>query len=261
MLGHPSREVESVTVRMLPEAITSSCRRRVERPVMLQGWHDLTSVHWAVDPEAVQRLLPEGLRVDTCEDRAWVGVIPFHMRRIRIPGLPPFGRWSTFPETNVRSYVVTDDGRRAVWFHSLDVSRLAPTLMARVSYGLPYCWASMSITHPRPDVVEYTSTRRWPRRGPSSHVTIELGERLDDVDLTEVERFVTARWALASRFAGHNLWADVEHEPWPLHRGRLLRLDESLVVAAGLPAPSGEPVVLWSPGVEVRIGRPSLLRG
>jgi uncharacterized protein YqjF (DUF2071 family) len=30
--------------------------------------------------------------------------------------------------------------------------------------------------------------------------------------------------------------------------------------AAGLPTPAGEPIALWSPGVDVRIGRPRLLR-
>ena len=33
----------------------------------------------------------------------------------------------------------------------------------------------------------------------------------------------------------------------------LLELDDALVTAAGLPAPVGDPIVHWSPGVEVRI--------
>jgi uncharacterized protein len=33
-------------------------------------------------------------------------------------------------------------------------------------------------------------------------------------------------------------------------------LDSDLVAAAGLPAPAGEPVVHWSPGVRTRIGGP-----
>jgi uncharacterized protein YqjF (DUF2071 family) len=45
----------------------------------------------------------------------------------------------------------------------------------------------------------------------------------------------------------------VEHEPWPLHRAELLDLDDSLITAAGLPAPSGSPHVLYSPGVSTTI--------
>ena len=40
----------------------------------------------------------------------------------------------------------------------------------------------------------------------------------------------------------------------------LLEVDETLLTAAGLPAPEGDPVVLWSPGVTVRIGRPRSVR-
>ena len=90
-------------------------------------------------------------------------------------------------------------------------------------------------------------------------MTIQIGDPVADEDLTDVERFVTARWALASTFAGRNLWANVDHEPWRLHRSSLVRLDDSLLSAAGLSHPVGDPIVLWSPGVDVRIGRPHRL--
>lgn len=242
------------------EQVALTCPRPVRRPVMLQGWHDLASIHWPFDPAVVQEILPPGLTVDVCDGRAWVGLIPFHMHRIRVPGLPALGGWSSFPETNVRTYVVAPDGRRAVWFCSLDVTRIAPAAVARTAYGLPYCWSDMSIAHHGSGVIEYTTRRRWPGRGPRSRVRVEIGPRLEDGDLTEVERFVTARWALASTFAGRGVWANVDHAPWPLHRARLTECEDTLVAAAGLPHPQGEPVVLWSPGVEVRIGRPRLLR-
>jgi uncharacterized protein YqjF (DUF2071 family) len=253
--------MQRLTAPISPEPVELSCPRPVRRPIMLQGWHDLASVHWPFDPEVVQPLLPRGLTVDVCAGRAWVGLIPFHMRRIRVPGLAPLGGWSSFPETNVRTYVVAPDGRRAVWFFSLDVTRIVPAAVARVAYGLPYNWARMSITRPGRELVEYTTRRRWPVRGPASRVTVEVGPRTDDDELTDVERFVTARWALASTFAGRGVWADVDHEPWPLHRARLVACEDTLVTAAGLPGPHGDPVVLWSPGVEVRIGRPRFTAG
>lgn len=256
----PDGWADSLSEPVTVEPVEFECPRPVRRPVMLQGWNDLASAHWPFDPEMVQRLLPPDLTVDVCDGQAWVGLIPFHMRRIRLPGLPALGSWSTFPETNVRTYVVAPDGRRAVWFCSLDVTSIVPAVVARVAYGLPYCWADMSITHHEPNTVEYTTRRRWPSRGPASRMTIEIGSPIEGGDLTEVERFVTARWALASTFAGLPVWANVDHQPWPLHRARLVQCEDSLVAAAGLPHPQGDPVVLWSPGVQVRIGRPRLLR-
>ena len=85
---------------------------------------------------------------------------------------------------------------------------------------------------------------------------MRIGERLDAVADDSLEAFLSARWALGSTFLGRRLWAEVDHPPWQLHRAELLHLDQSVIAAAGLPVPIGKPVVLWSPGVEVRIGRP-----
>ena len=238
-----------------PEPILATNPRPVKSPVMLQGWHDLASVHWRYDPEVVQALLPDGFRVDTFDGSAWVGLLPFHMRRIRIPGLPAFGPLSTFPETNIRTYLVDPQGRRGVWFCSLDITRLIPALVARVSYRLPYCWAKMSI-ETEGDVWTYTGRRRWPAGEAASHVKIRVGPQVPALEITELDHFITARWALGTQFGRRLMWADVDHEPWIVHRAELLEVDETLLAAAGLPAPEGDPVVLWSPGVTVRIGRP-----
>ena len=146
-----------------------------------------------------------------------------------------------------------------MWFFSLDVTRLAPTLVARTAYHLPYCWAEMSLERDG-DRRTYVSRRRWPRGHAASHLVIEIGAPMTPSEVSPLEHFLTARYALGSTWAGRPIWAEVDHEPWPLHRATLLQCDESLVAAAGLPAPSGDPVVLWSSGVEVRIGRPRLVR-
>lgn len=240
---------------------------------MLQGWHELTSIHWRYEPEVVQALLPSGFRVDTFDGSAWVGLLPFHMRRIRIPGLPALGPLSTFPETNVRTYLVDPAGRRGVWFCSLDITRLVPALVARITYNLPYCWADMTIERPTPvtgrpsdpaGVWTYRSSRRWPSpRGAAaaSVVSVRVGEPIPDEEISDLEHFLSARWALGTTFAGKPVWAEVDHPPWPLHRAEVLACDQTLVTAAGLPAPTGDPVAMWSPGIEVRIGRPRRVRG
>ena len=43
---------------------------------------------------------------------------------------------------------------------------------------------------------------------------------------------------------------------WPLHRAEAATVDDQLITAAGLPAPAGPPLVHYSPGVDVAIGRP-----
>lgn len=248
-----------------PEAITPAPKRPVKRAIMEQGWHDLTALHWRYEPAVVQALLPDGFRVDTFDGSAWVGLIPFHMHRVRLPHLPAFGPLSTFPETNVRTYLTDPAGRRAVWFCSLDITRLIPVLVARATYRLPYCWAQMSIAG-RGDgrgvgtERTYVSSRRWPRGEASSRTRIRIGEAIAPNDLTELDHFLTARWALGTAFGKRLMWADVDHPAWPVHHATVLELDQTLLAAAGLPEPDSEPVARWSPGVEVRIGLPHQVR-
>lgn len=244
-----------------PEPITVLPPRAVLRPVMRQGWHDLTLLHWRFEPEVVQALLPDGFRVDTFDGSAWVGVVPFRMERIRFPGLPPFGPLSTFPETNVRTYIVEPSGRRGVWFFSLDITRLATALVARASYRVPYCWARMRIDGTGDDRT-YSSRRRWPTAtaGASTHAQIRIGAKVDRREVTDLDHFLTARWALGTTFGRRLMWAEVDHPAWTLHEAEVVHVDESIVVAAGLPAPVGQPIVRWSPGVEVRIALPRRVR-
>ncbi|GAB3981323.1 hypothetical protein GCM10027615_61640 [Plantactinospora veratri] len=53
---------------------------------------------------------------------------------------------------------------------------------------------------------------------------------------------------------GRLVAAEAEHVEWPLHRAELLRLDQDLLPAAGLPPPDREPLLHASVGVPVRVG-------
>ena len=133
------------------------------RPAVLhQGWMELASFHWPYDPAIVQALLPDGVTVDTHDEQAWVGLIPFEMRRVRLGPTPPIPFFGDFIEINVRTYVTDRRGRRSVWFFSLDVPRSAIVAVARTVFALPYCWARAE--HDRAGYRHrYTMDRRWPR--------------------------------------------------------------------------------------------------
>ncbi|MEY4248356.1 MAG: hypothetical protein RIS69_1903 [Actinomycetota bacterium] len=68
--------------------------------VMTQQWQDLLFAHWAYEPDVVQRLLPSGVELDTFEGKAYVGLVPFNMRNLRLRGLPPIPTTSNFGEVN-----------------------------------------------------------------------------------------------------------------------------------------------------------------
>lgn len=242
----------------LDEPISRTAIAPVARPLLRMRWEQLTYVHWAVTPEDLAATLPPGLEPDTLHGRAYVGLVPFRMAGI---GLGPTGvplPYGTFPETNVRTYVVGPDGGRGVYFHSLDITRLVPTTVARLGYRLPYAYAAMSIGQ-RGQRVAYLTRRRWPGpAGARSHLVAEIGARVAPTGVTELDDFLSARWSLyAVGPRGAVLRARVDHPPWPLREARVVTLADDLVAAAGHRVDLSSPLhVRYGGDVDVAVGPP-----
>lgn len=223
---------------------------------MHQRWEDLTFLHWRVDPAVVAPLLPIGTRPDIFDGSSWVGLIPFRLADAGIGKGPAVPYLGTFAETNVRLYSVDETGRRGVVFRSLESSRLAVVLGARVSFGLPYTWARMQITHADGEV-RYGTSRRWPSpRGAGGRIVVRPGDRQIEGD--QLAEFLTARWGLHTRWLGRTLFVPNTHAPWPLYDATLVDLQDTLISAAGLPGVVDRPPdsVLFSPGVNTVFARP-----
>ena len=225
---------------------------------MRQDWIDLAYFHWRYDPAIIQATLPPGLRVDTFDDSAWIGLIPFVMRDVCVGPLPPLPRLDTFVEVNVRTYVVDDEGRRAVWFYSLDVPRTVIVAAARTVFCVPYCWAKA--THmlvapgtdgPIGERHRYEVRRRWPApRSAHASISYTVGEPIEGDALAH---FLSARWALSTTRRNRVRYGRVEHPRWPLHAAENPNVDESLIAAAELPTPTGPMHTMCSPGVAVQL--------
>jgi hypothetical protein len=234
----------------LEAADTVSHPEPLRHVAMRQTWRRLTFLHWPFGPDPIRSLVPAGLELDTFDNAAWVGLVPFEI--YDCPGIPHF------PETNLRTYVVGPDGSRAVWFFSLEAARLAAVLGARIGYHLPYFWAEMHVTS-KDGVIHYRSRRHWPHSsGATTDIAIQPGELYGSGDLTDRDHFLTARYRLYSTFRGQLRHADIEHPPWPLARANVIHLRQTLFDAARLPAPQGMPLVHHAAELAVKIGPPEL---
>lgn len=241
---------------MTDEPITPDPPRPVRLPVMVQRWSEVVLLHWATDPHAAARWLPDGIRLDRFEGRVFVGLVALHMQVAPL-GVPA-PRLGSFAEVNVRVYSVDDDGCRGVVFCSLNADRLVPAAAGRLGYRLPYAWGEFRGSR-QGDTVTYAGQRRWPGPAhPATSFAVRVGEPI--ARPSQLEHFLTARWSLHWSAAGRTWRGDIEHPPWVLHSASLEGIDDELIGAAGLPAPVGEPVsVLWSPGSRVRAGIPRLV--
>ncbi len=224
----------------------------VKCPLVLQGWRYMTFLHWSYPPAVLKPLLPDGFRPHLWDGAAWVGLTPFLVEGSRPPLLPAVPGLSTFPETNLRTYVIGPDGLDALWFFTLEADSPATVVGARLAFGVPYRWADMSVEVG--DRITYRSTRRSPRSPVGHHIVVEAGEPFAPGEASEQDHFLVSRWRACASVAGRRAYVSVQHQPWPLHRATVHRLDEDLLADAGLPPPGEEPLVHYSPGVDARLG-------
>ena len=222
--------------------------QRVRVPALRTGWLRQSFVHWSFPPDEVQALLPEGLVVDEYEGAAWVGLTPFVMTDVRPPGMPALiPGLPAFAETNLRTYVLNRNGQDGLWFLSIEVA--CPLMLAARAVGAPYHPGTLRVAA-NGGAVSYAGSR-W-GGGASYRLVVRPG---DPIIPTEREVWLTSRWRAYTRRLGVLWETPVEHEPWPLTRAAVDVLDETLTTAAGLPAPTTEPVVHFSDGVRhVRLG-------
>lgn len=230
---------------------------RVRYPVSLQEWRMMTFLHWRYEPEVLRRFVPPPFELDTWEDEGWVSLTPFRMTNFRLNGLPAVEPLSTFPETNLRTYVRDPEGKDGLWFLSLEADSLMTVVAASVVYGVPYRWAQMAVEEQVGEdiTVRYRSHRRWGRSA-THDIVIRPGEPADTVG--ERDHWLSGRWRAHTRIAGRPATVPVEHEPWPLWTASVVRLEQTILTAFGLPEPSAAPLVHYSPGVNVRLGAPQL---
>ncbi|MCD9623657.1 DUF2071 domain-containing protein [Rhabdothermincola salaria] len=230
---------------------------------MTQRWSSIVWCHWPVPIETVARRLPTGVRPDLFEGRAWVGLVPFEMQRLRlvIAGreLPAVPTTENFSEVNVRTYVIGPRGP-GVWFDSLDASSRLGAAAARVAWSLPYQRSQIHTSaHDGP------GCRAWSIRRPggtTGRVRVAVGDAVDD--RADLDAFLTERYALYarpwwSRSPASVLWAPVRHRPWEQRRCVDVDVDAGLVRAAGYPVDDDPVHVVAADAAVVQVGLPQRL--
>jgi uncharacterized protein YqjF (DUF2071 family) len=213
---------------------------------MRQRWAELLFLHWEVSPEAIQRLLPPGLTVDTFEGRAYVGLIPFTMTGVRPTPLPPFPPLSNFHETNVRAYVHREGRDPGVWFFSLDAANPVAVRLARAWFKLPYHSARMRLETGDGETV-YGSQRLWPGPTPATcSLHCAWGGPVTPASVGTLEHFLCERYILYAYAKGRLYRGRVHHAPYPLQAATVSAWQENLIAAAGITRPDTPPMAHYA---------------
>jgi len=226
--------------------------------IMAQSWHDLLFAHWPVAAAKLRELIPASLEIDTFDEQAWIGVVPFRMSGVRLRWTPSVPWLSAFPELNVRTYVVRD-AKPGVWFFSLDAGNPLAVAIARVWFHLPYFRAAMRCAR-QENFVEYQSDRRHTAALPAAlRCRYQgVGEAFHPRTGT-LEHFLTERYCLYTCTSqGKLIRGEIHHLPWSLQVADAEITENTMLAAAGLELSTAKPLlhlakrqdmVAWSPRV------------
>jgi uncharacterized protein YqjF (DUF2071 family) len=211
--------------------------------VMRQTWHDLLFAHWPMHTHVLRAKVPRQFPLDLYDDRAWIGIIPFHMTNVAPRGVPALPWISAFPELNVRTYV-TVNGKPGVYFFSLDAANPVAVGVARALAHLPYFTAAMEV-HLRGEWIEYSSRRTGNGAQPA-----ELKARYRPIGEAQpaprdsLEHFLTERYCLYTVDGiSHPYRLEIHHPPWSLQAAEAEFEVNTMAEAAGMHLPAAPPLL------------------
>jgi uncharacterized protein len=217
-----------------------------------QAWHELLFAHWPIAQAILRPLIPTCLEIDSFERTCWIGIVPFHMSNVRPRACPPLPGLSTFPELNVRTYVIKN-GIPGVYFFSLDADNPVAVALARSLFHLPYFNARMSSTR-LGDTIHYSSYRTHRDAAeadyqahyrPIAPVVIASSGSL--------EAWLTERYALYTT-AGSRLYrGDIHHAPWPLQIAEMEPIRDTMLSPHGIVLPQTRPLLHYAQRQDVLI--------
>ena len=230
----------------------------MKRPwVLRMRWLDLLFAHWPVDAQPLQALLPRGLELDLFDGEAWLGIVPFTMADVAPRGVPALGRFSHFPEINVRTYVRHGD-LPGIHFLSLDAASRPTVEGARRVFHLPYFRARMSSERVAGRIVY--RTERVDRRGPPAAFAASYRPTgpVEPSAPGSLEAWLTDRKRLFSADRGGRIWrTEIDHGPWPLQPAEAEIGLDSMAAAHGLVLPDRTPHLRFAARLDVRGWPPS----
>jgi uncharacterized protein YqjF (DUF2071 family) len=188
-------------------------KRPKSNSVLLMRWEHLLFLHWAWDPGEIQKTLPRGLFVDTFDDQAWLGIVPFFMRRVHPRGLPCIPWLSDFLELNVRTYVYDNSGRPGVWFYSLVCNQPVAVEFAKRYFHLNYVHARM---HAQVDQGAFWTYRAKRHQMPAAQFRFRMPSApKTKTQPGSLEFFLVERYFLFSADRSNRLYyGQVHHSPY-----------------------------------------------
>jgi uncharacterized protein len=224
-----------------------------KKRIMTQRWSKLLFLHWEYPAAEIQKMLPEGLFIDTYAGKAYVGVVSFVMSHIRPFGLPSVYKLSSSLELNLRTYVYDRDKNPGVWFLSLDASSPLLVWLARNLFHLPYFNANQKIDYEN-DQITFSSKRH--KSDKANELVFKPNHEKYQGNPGSLDFFLTSRYLLFSYNAkkGNIYKGRIYHKPYELKSAKIVKYDTHLFSMDHLTPPLEKPCsIVYCDSADVEI--------
>lgn len=172
-----------------------------------QEWNQALFLHWEVPFNLLRPLVPSSLVLDNFNGKYFISLVPFMMQRVKPQILPSWSVVSDFYEINVRTYV-EHNGKKGVYFLSIECQKALSAFFARNFSGLPYHKANIHYQH-----------QRWishnPQKGFKLDVSFVPGAKI--LGKSALDIWFTERYCLYHFIQGRTWIFEVHHEEWDLY--------------------------------------------
>jgi uncharacterized protein len=186
--------------------------------LMAQEWHHTLFVHWPVPVSSLREHVPRELEIDSFEGRAWIGIVPFQVKKMRGRFIPPIPLVSSYLEVNVRTYVKYG-GRTGVFFFTLDADHFLAVVGAKLLFGLNYKQAKIGFL--KSNHFELRSNR-LPVQDENARLELKYKPETE-VFFAEpgtLEHWLTGRYCLWTKRGSKLFRGDIHHTKWELQRAQ-----------------------------------------
>lgn len=174
-----------------------------------QEWNNAIFLHWEIEKELLQDLIPDCLEIDTFKDKAWISLVAFSMENIRPRYIPAFPPISNFIEINLRTYV-TKDNKPGVYFLNIEAEKWFSAYLSKKISGLPY--EKSEITH---DLNERKLRANFKQRNFNLEIDYQIGSTV--LEKTELDIFLTERYCLYLDVNDKIYRNEIQHLPWEIN--------------------------------------------
>ncbi|MBX2846120.1 MAG: DUF2071 domain-containing protein [Saprospiraceae bacterium] len=182
-----------------------------------QEWNNAIFLHYRVDMSELQQLVPYELEIDLFEGKPWISVVAFTMERIRPKNLPSFPPISDFHEINIRTYVKSKN-KTGVYFLSIEGGKKLSCKVAKGISELPYRFSKIKRTDKK-----YQS--RNAEFNDRLDIEFTLGNEFKKK--TELDKWLTERYALFQDTSNSVNEFEIHHLEWPIHEIDIQKLELS----------------------------------